>query len=102
MVGIRSRRLEVPHPLELPRVRRSVVPLMCSRSAVVLELVTDRFPGGAAVVRSLDDLTEPPARLRRIQTVRVGGGSFDMVDLPSTEERTVHIPTLPLPIRRQD
>src|SRR2546422_6435454 len=33
-----------------------------------------RLPRLAAVAGALDDLSEPPARLRRIQPVRIGGG----------------------------
>ena len=60
-VRIGQRRLEVPDALELPRVRRAVVPLVRAGHAVVDELVADRLPGLAAVVRALDQLAEPAA-----------------------------------------
>src|SRR3954451_20721707 len=76
-VGIRVRRLEVPHPLELPRTLRAVVPLVRRQRlaglgrGIVSELValpfrravgrlldpaSGRLPGLSAVVRALDDL----------------------------------------------
>ena len=65
-VRIGQRRLEVPDALELPRVRRAVVPLVRAGHAVVGELVADRLPGLAAVVGALDHLAEPAAGLRRV------------------------------------
>ena len=58
-VGIGQRGLEVPHPLEFPRMRRAVVPLVRAGHAVVHELVAHRLPRLAAVVRALDHLPEP-------------------------------------------
>ena len=72
-VRVVERRLQMPHPGELPRVRRAVVPLMRARLTVVAEVVADRLPARAAVVRALDQLAEPAAALRRVQPVRVGG-----------------------------
>ena len=43
-IRIRQRRLEVPDALELPRVRRAVVPLVRAGHAVVGELVAHRLP----------------------------------------------------------
>src|SRR5207248_11707062 len=54
-VRIGQRRLEMPHPRELPGMLRPVVPLVRARNALVRELVADRLPGLAAVVRALDD-----------------------------------------------
>ena len=51
-VRIGQRRLEMPDALELPGMRRAVVPLVRAGDAVVDELVADRLPGLAAVVRS--------------------------------------------------
>ena len=70
-VGIGQRRLEVPDALELPRMRRAVVPLMRAGHAVVLELVADRLPRLAAIVGSLHDLPEPAGALRRVEAIRV-------------------------------
>ena len=69
-VRIGQRRFEMPDALELPGMRRAVVPLVRAGNAVVCELVADRLPGLAAVVGALDDLSEPAAGLRRIQPVR--------------------------------
>ncbi len=55
-VRVSCRRLEVPDPRELPRVRRPVVPLVRAGGAAVDELVADGMPTRSAVVRALDDL----------------------------------------------
>ena len=65
-VGIGQRRLEMPDPLELPRMRRAVVPLVRAGNAVVDELVAHRLPGLAAVVRSAGS----PARTSRSTATR--------------------------------
>src|SRR5688572_33420257 len=75
-------------------MRRPVVPLMRSGNAVVGELIASRLPRLASVVRSLNDLPEPAARLRRVKTVRVRRRSLDVVDLPSAEMRPGHIPAI--------
>ena len=93
-VRIGQRRLEVPDALELPRVRRAVVPLVRAGDAVVDELVADRLPGLAAVVGALDQLPEPAAGLRGIQPIRVGGRSLEVVDLPAAKMRTADVPPL--------
>src|SRR6266487_3233798 len=65
-VGICARGLDVPDALELPGMRRVVVPAVRAWGALVLELVAYRFPRLAAVVRALHHLSEPAARLRRV------------------------------------
>src|SRR5579862_5149939 len=99
----------MPDPLELPGVGRSVVPPVCARLALVDELVafspgkavvrlqlvrraTGRGPGLAAVVRSLDDLSEPRVGLAGKDAIRVDGRALQVVDLPSTEERPLDPP----------
>src|SRR5213592_2994121 len=103
-VRIGERRLEVPDALELPGMLRAVVELVRGewlaglRRRVVDEFVAlagrhavrrlghpaaRRLPRLAAVAGALDDLAEPPACLRRVQAVRIGGGSLDVVDLPA-------------------
>ena len=99
-VGIRQRRLEVPHALEFPRVRRAVVPLVRAGHAVVRELVADRLPGLAAVVRPLNRLAEPAARLRRVKPIRIGRRTLEVVDLPAAEMRPADVPFLALAVRR--
>ena len=82
-VGIGQRGLEMPDALEFPRMRRAVVPLMRAGHAVVHELVADRLPRLAAVVRPLNQLPEPAARLRRVEAVRIGRRSLEVIDLPA-------------------
>jgi hypothetical protein len=77
-VRIGRRRRQVPHPRELPGVRRAVVPLVGARHVRVGELVADRRPGAPAVVGALDLLAEPAARLRRPRSGR---------DRPATRPR---------------
>ena len=59
-VGIGQRRLQMPDPLELPGMRRAVVPLVRAGDAVVDELVAHRLPGLAAVVGALDHCPNQP------------------------------------------
>ena len=101
-IGIGQRRFEVPDALELPGVRRPVVPLMRARNAVVGEVVPRRLPGFAAVVRALDNLAEPARRLRGVETVRIGRRSLEVIDLPASEVGTGDVPLLSLAVRRQD
>ena len=91
-IRILQRRLQMPDPRELPRVRRAVVPLVRAGVAVVAELVADRRPGPPPVVGPLDQLAEPPAGLGRVQPVRVGGRPRDVVDLPAGEMRAADVP----------
>src|SRR3972149_9777622 len=105
-IRIGERRFQMPDALELPRVRRAVVPLVRGqgfagfRRSVVNELVAfalghavrsgDRFAGRrsglvpslAAVIRALNDLSEPAARLRSIDSIWIYTGSLEMVYLP--------------------
>ena len=97
-VGIGQRRLEMPDPLELPGMRRAVVPLMRAGHAVVDELVADRLPRLPAVVRALHHLPEPAARLRRVDAVRVHGRALEVVDLPAAEVRAADVPLLALAV----
>src|SRR4029450_5731668 len=62
-VRISQRRLEMPDALELPGMRRAVVPLVCARNSLVGKVIADRLPTFAAVARALDLLAEPAARL---------------------------------------
>jgi len=86
------RRLQVPDPLELPRV---LVPsyhlVVVAGHTLVGELVAHRLPGRAAVVGALDDLAEPAARLRGVDPVRVHGRSLDVVDL-QPPKKAAHVP----------
>src|SRR3989442_12990508 len=103
----------MPDALELPGMLRAVVPLMRGeglarlRGRVVGELValafgetfrglfqhtSRRLPRLAAVAGALDDLSEPPARLRCVQPVRIGGWSLHWINLPPPEVRAPHRP----------
>ena len=101
-VRIGQRRLEMPDPLELPGMRRAVVPLVGAGLAVVDELVAHRLPGLAAVVGALDHLPEPAAGLRGIQPVRVGRRALHVVDLPAPEVGTADVPLLAFAVGGQD
>src|SRR6059036_2122214 len=48
------------------------------------------------------DLSEPPARLRRVDAVGIGGGSLYVINLPAREVRTAHVPLLALAVCCQD
>ena len=122
-VRVGQRRLQVPDALELPGVLRAVVPLVGrERLAGRLRRVVGepvalahghavgrgrrpaagRSPRPAAVVRALDELPEPAARLRRVDPIRIGGRAFHVVDLPAREVRAADLPAFPLAVRRQD
>src|SRR5207253_1986121 len=101
-VGIVQRRLEMPDAHELPRALRAVIPEMRAGRAVVRELVADGFPRLAAVVRALDELPEPRARLRRVEAIRIGGRSLDVIKLPAREVRPVDVPVLARSVGRQN
>ena len=125
-VRIGQRRFEMPDALELPRVRRAVVPLVCGegfagfRRRVVNKLVAlalghavrggGRFAGGcsglvpglAAVIRALNDLPKPAARLRRIHPIRINGRSLEMINLPARKVGAAHVPPFALCVRREN
>src|SRR5512141_1192744 len=97
-VGIRERRLNVPHALEFPWALRAVVELMRAGVANVQEVLADRLPRGATVVRSLHHLTEPAARLRGVDPIGIDGRSLDMIDLPPREVWPTDLPILPVAV----
>ena len=101
VVGIGQRRLEMPDALELPWMGRPVVPLMRAGHPVVDELVSDRLPGLAAIVRTLDELSEPAAALGGIQPIRISRRPLEVINLPASEMRPVHLPFLAFPVRFQ-
>ena len=85
-IRIGERRLEMPDALEFPRMLRAVVPLVSAHLALVDEFVTfplghtvlagqlvgvasRRIPSLAAVIRALDHLAKPAARLRCIKPI---------------------------------
>ncbi len=101
-IRIGQRGFEMPDALELPGVRRAVVPHVRAGDAVVNELVAHRLPRLAAVVGALDLLPEPAAGLRRVQPVRIDGRAFQVVDLPAAKVGTADVPPLALAVRGQD
>src|SRR5262245_46980901 len=92
----------MPHPRELPGMRRAVVPEMGPGNAIVLEPVAYRGPSGATVVRALDQLPEPPGALRRVEPVRIGRRRLQVIHLPAPEEGATHVPALARSVRGED
>src|SRR5437773_2058568 len=101
-VGVGQRRFEMPDSCELPGMGRAVVPQVSAGDAVVHELVAHRLPGLAAVVGALDQLPEPAGALRRVQPIRVGGRSLEVVDLPAPKVGTTDVPAFALSVRLED
>src|SRR5688500_836148 len=116
----------MPHAFELPRVRCAVVPLVRGERLagfgrrVVNKLIAlalwravrggGRFAGRcsglvpclAAVIRALNDLAKPTARLRRVQPAWVSGRPLEVIHLPAGKVRIAHRPFFALSVRRQD
>ncbi len=109
----------MPDALELPRVLRAVVPLVRADVALIREHValalghsirahqvfgfgSGRVPGFAAVIRTLNDLPKPTARLRRVNPIRINGRAFEVIHLPAREVRAADFPILPFAIRCQN
>src|SRR6185295_5735978 len=59
-------------------------------------------PRLAAIIRALNDLSKPAAGLRRVNTIRIHARTFDVIDLPSGEMRTTHVPFFTLAIGTQN
>src|SRR5438309_125132 len=116
----------MPDPLELPRMLRAVVPHVRRERlssffgrSVVDEFVAFAFqwallrgrlfagrraglyPGLAAVIGALDDLPEPSAGLRRVNSVRIRRRSLQVINLPASEVRTADLPAFAFSIGRQ-
>src|SRR5437870_11457096 len=92
----------MPDSRELPGMGRAVVPQVSAGDAVVHEPVAHRLPGLAAVVGALDQLPEPAGALRYVQSIRVGGRSLEVVDLPAAEVGTTDVPPFALSVRLED
>src|SRR5262245_19828792 len=92
----------MPYTLELPRVRRAVVPLMRSGYAVVDELVVHGLPRLAAIVGTLHQLSEPAAALGRVNPIWISRRSLQVVHLPTCKERPADVPLLAFAIGRED
>src|SRR5690348_3129986 len=89
----------MPDALELPWMRRTVIPLVRARDAIINELVPHWLPGFAAVVGALDQLSEPATALRSVQPVRVRGRPFHVVEFKAREVRAADVPPFALSIR---
>src|SRR4051812_33779105 len=118
--------LEVPDAFEFPWVLCAVVPHMGRerlagfRRNVISEFVALPFrhsvrrgrrlarrqsrlePGFSAIIRPLDDLPEPRAGLRGINSVRIDWRCLEVIHLPPREKRPVYLPILSLSVSRQD
>src|SRR2546427_9815769 len=109
----------MPDSLDLAGMLCAVVPVVrgegfaATRRRVVDELValaggrtvgrlgraaSGRFPRLSAVARALDDLSKPPAGLRRIQPIRIGGRAPEMIDLPARAKGPTGSPGLAAPV----
>src|SRR5438105_405922 len=53
-----------------------------------------RHPRLAAIVRALDDLPEPPARLRGVNAIRIRRRTLEVIHLPAAEMRAADFPLL--------
>ena len=82
----------MPDPLEFPRMRCAIIPLMRAGNAIISKLVARRFPGFPAIVGALDHLPEPTAGLRGVDSIGIDGRTFEMVDFPSAKVGTGDIP----------
>ncbi len=80
----------------------AVVPLVRAGDPIVDELMPDRIPRRAPVVRALNQLPEPSVGLRRIQPIGVDGRALEVVDLPAPKVRATDIPLIAFAIRCQD
>src|SRR5947208_2722247 len=109
----------MPNALELPRMLCAVIPLMCPGDSVVDKLVTFTFlhaivtfqflwtssgraPLFSAVIRALNDLAEPRAGLRCINSVWIDWRTFYVINFPARKMRTADFPSFARAIRRQD
>ena len=118
-IRIGKRRFEMPDTLEFPRMLRSVIPLVRASLALIHEFIAfalghavralqfitaaaRRAPGPATVIRTLNDLPKPTARLRSINAVRINGRALEMIHLPTGEVRPADFPLLALAIGGQD
>src|SRR5688572_16034284 len=101
-VRVAQRWLEMPHALELPRMRGAVVPLMGSRHAFLSKFVADGVPRLSAIARSLHHLAVPAGRLGCINAIWIDPRPFQVINLPTREMRAGNIPSRPLAISRQN
>src|SRR5207248_9988135 len=113
-IRIGQRRLQMPDPLELPGMLRAVIPLVGGEwlaglsRCVIGKFIAGGFrrtwfwllsrrrsrlvPGFATIVGALNDLSEPAARLRGINSIRISRRSFQVIHLATRKMRSAHIP----------
>src|SRR5579883_2903256 len=99
----------MPDALEFPGMLRAIIPLVRPRIALINELVAlalghaagadeflrvaaGRIPRFAAVIGALDDLAEPAAALRGVDSIRVQRRAFEMIHFPTGEMRSADFP----------
>src|SRR5690242_1101323 len=114
----------MPDSLELPGMLRTVIPLVrgqrfagfvrcvidelvalpdCrTRSGGLLWIRSRLVPRLAAVVGTLNDLSEPAGALRRIKPVRVSGRPLEVVNLPAGKVGAADVPFFTLAVRRKN
>src|SRR4051812_12072178 len=68
----------------------------------ILGFAAGRAPGFSAVVRALDDLSKPAARLRSVDAIGICRGGFHVVNLPSAKQRAGNVPLLPIAVGGAD
>src|SRR5262245_16015144 len=100
----------MPDSLKFPGMLSAVIPLVCGQRlagfarSVINELIADfrrhaavawsrqpsawSFPRFAAVIRHLNDLSKPAARLRGVNTIRISRRSLQVIHLPTGKMRT--------------
>src|SRR5436190_5272500 len=108
----------MPDSFELPRMLGTVIPLMSGErrgfgviskfvalalgraagSCLLSGRCTGLMPGFAAVVRTLNDLPEPAARLRGVNAIRIGGRSLQVIHLPPGKMRAADVPFFALAV----
>ena len=76
----------------------AVVPLMRPGNAFVVEIFADWIPGFAAIVRALDQLPKPTARLRGVDAVRINRRTFEMINFPTGKVRATDFPVVALAV----
>src|SRR5262245_66133405 len=121
-VRIVERRFEMPYPFEFPGPWRAVIELVRGeRLAGLWRRIIDKLvalalehalrssgrfarrrsrlvPSLSIVIRALNDLAEPAARLRCIDSIRVGGRSLQVINLPARKKRRANVPPFPFSV----
>src|SRR5277367_290129 len=111
----------MPDTLKLPRMLRAVIPLMRGERlgrGVIRELIafalgraggsglagrrSRLMPGFAAIVGTLNDLPEPAAGLRGVNSIRINWRSLHVVNFPARKVGAADVPLFALAVRRQD